>query len=126
MKNILYTIILSFLFANTSLAMTLGVITVNKYLDMSEIEQTIVVAGIVDGIIAQDFFMLNSIDLTHPNQHPEDTGMSFPWLTNCIKSGFTLDQMKAILDKFIKENPEQWNVTVAVLLLKTTYESCIQ
>ena len=40
--------------------MTLGFITVNKYLDMSEIEQTIVVAGIVDGIIAQDFFMLNS------------------------------------------------------------------
>ena len=68
MKNILYTIILSFLFANTSLAMTLGFITVNKYLDKSEIEQTIVVAGIVDGIIAQDFFMLNSIDLTHPNQ----------------------------------------------------------
>ena len=98
MKNILYTIILSFLFANTSLAMTLGFITVNKYLDMSEIEQTIVVAGIMDGIIAQDFFILNSTDLTHSNQDPEDTSMPFPWLSNCLKSGFEFEQIKAILD----------------------------
>ena len=86
MKNILYTIILFFLFANVSLAVKLGYITGNKYQELSEADQTTWVVGVLDGIIAEDTFKRKSGDA------------SIPWLSNCYDSGYELIPFEEIVN----------------------------
>ena len=112
MKNILYTIILFFLFANVSLAVKLGYITGNKYQELSEADQTTWVVGVLDGIIAEDTFKRKSGDA------------SIPWLSNCYDSGYELIQIKAIFEKYLKENPESWTAPAAFILRQQIYSSC--
>lgn len=65
--------------------------------------------GAIDGIIAESL--------------STDKDALGSWLGDCLKS-FELPQTKAIFEKELKENPEEWHAPAAIILKSKFEEIC--
>jgi hypothetical protein len=83
----------------------LGYQTGNDYLKMDEESRKWWIVGALDGIMAEAIYTKN-------NDVKKTT-----WLERCVE-GISLEQIKAMFEKELKENPEGWHAPAAVILRK--------
>lgn len=113
MKKIIHVLVLTMLPA-LSYAASLGFTTGNIYMNMDELNKMIWVTGAVDGIIAEAFMS---------KHNPEEIKGKEPWLASCTRNMTPL-QIKAIFEKELSANPENWHVPAALILRSKLHEMC--
>ena len=72
-------------------------LTGNKYLDLNEAEQTFYVVGLVDMFLEQIYY--------------SDPELYFIVLEDT--RDWTVEQTKALFDKYLEKHPEKWHYTAA-------------
>jgi hypothetical protein len=87
-----------------------GFISGNSYRDMPTVGQQGYVIGVVDGMLTAPAFGAPS-------------GMK-SWLGKCIDTGIRSDQLKAIVDKYLSENPDRWDDDMAFIILSAILPVC--
>jgi hypothetical protein len=81
----------------------------NSYLKLSEAAKGPYVTGVVDGLLGAPMF----------NAPRKSTA----WLEHCIV-GMSSEQLVAIVDKYLRENPGQWNWAMNVLVYSAMLDAC--
>lgn len=82
-------------------------VTGNNWIGKDMVMQRSYVTGVVDG--------MNAVSALNFNKE------SF---FSCSLKGKSTEQLRAIVDKFIKENPEQWHLPMSLLIFDAINESC--
>lgn len=72
-------------------------ITGNHYLTLPEIAKRAYIAGVLDGFCAAE--------VNDPNP-----------IFNKVIEGMTLGQLKAIIEKYMQDNPQEWNNPMSVIV----------
>ena len=67
---------------------------------MNEGAKAAYVTGVIDGFFALSTNKTGGVSKEYTKSH---------WLYRCIKKGLLNNQVKAIVDKYLKENPEIWH-----------------
>ena len=116
MRNIililsLFFIFLSFTLVSDTEGIILGYKTGNEYLKMDEESRKCWLVGALDGIMAEAVHTKN-------NNVKQTT-----WLGRCIE-GIDFEQIKAMFEKELRENPEGWHAPAALILWKKMQEFC--
>lgn len=106
MKHCYFLIIL--LLAGSVSAVSLGYVTGNDYIKMKGNDKSAWLVGAIDGIIAES--ISNSRETT-------------PWLSSCIAQ-HELNQIKAIFEKELDENPESRHAPAAFIFRKRIADFC--
>ena len=97
----LRSLFLLLMFSSASIAeggITLGYVTGNSYLKLSESERTSWVIGTMDGIMAES--ALTTKDLKGP------------WFGRCIQ-GLPVSQIKAMFEQELQSHPDSWHAPAA-------------
>jgi len=92
----------------------LGYVTGNKYLTMDEQSRKFWLIGAMDGIMAE---------CVNPQNNKEKDIKKNTWLGRCI-DGLSIEQIKGMFEKELKENPEAWHAPAALILRKKMQEFC--
>ena len=111
MKNIKMAFIMALLFF-TALpvhAIIIGYVTGNDYMKLDDNAKLGWLIGVMDGMMAESFLFKK-----------DDKG---PWLGRCI-DGLTKQQIKAILEKELSENPEEWHVPASLIFRSKMQDFC--
>jgi hypothetical protein len=98
-----FTILLflvTFLAHAQSSGITLGYLTCNDYLKLNDNDRIKWLTGAMDGIMAES---------TYIEKDPKG-----PWLGRCI-DGLSIEQIKAMFEKALNENPEGWHAPAAII-----------
>lgn len=85
-----------------------GFVTGNDYLALPALTQNGYLYGFVDGVMISPL-------LGAPER---------PWMDRCIHSGFNFPQLKAIVDKFMRDHPERWDEDMSSLTFSAVAEAC--
>jgi hypothetical protein len=104
--------ILSILFLLLSMnanAVILGYITGSDYVKMNSQEKSSWVVGVMDEIMAESF-----------SSKSDSRG---PWLGRCVKK-HDMQQLKAVFEKELNNNPEGWHVPAAIVYQSTIKNFC--
>lgn len=104
----LFTLLL-FLTALPVHAVTLGYVTGNDYLKWDDNTRMGWLIGATDGIMAESFLIKK-----------DDNG---PWLGRCV-DGLTKEQIKAIFEKELSDNPESWHAPAALIFRGKMQDFC--
>lgn len=99
----------SFSITSAEEGVTLGYITGNKYLDLTETERQGWVVGAMDGIMAESFYILRNTNDS--------------WLGRCIK-GLPVKQIKAIFEKELQVRPDGWHAPAAFIFRQEIKKFC--
>jgi len=96
----------------------------NEYLALNESEQDGYVLGMLDALIFE------SIADKGRKMQAEKEGKTYPnknagWFSECV-ANMTALQLKAIFDKYLRENPEWWNRPGYVLFTLAMGPPCKQ
>ena len=94
--------------ASNACAISLGYVTGNDYREMTDSEKSAWLAGAVDGVIAESI-----------SANSEKS----PWLSVCIGS-HEFQQIKAIFEKELTDNPEGWHAPAALIFRKRIKDFC--
>lgn len=86
-----------------------GFLKGNDYRTHGDSERAEYVMGVLDGLLAAPVFGAPKKNLA--------------WLEACTV-GMTNDQVTAIVDKYLRENPEQWNEGMNVLVYSAMLGAC--
>lgn len=87
-----------------------GYMTGNTYRDMSANAQQGYVIGVIDGMFVAPFFGAKL--------------GARSWLGLCIESGMRTDQLKAIIDKYLDEHPDEWDQDMAAVAYSALVPVC--
>ena len=104
-----YLVLILVLGFSSAEAIILGFIDGSDYLKMDRQSQYSWVYGAMDGIMAESIF--------------KDKSSTGPWLGRCI-ARYDFEQLKAIFEKELNNNPESWHVPAALILKETLSEFC--
>ncbi|MFC3853506.1 hypothetical protein ACFOSD_11725 [Salinispirillum marinum] len=99
---------LTLLISNCVIAVSLGYVTGDDYFRMSENEKSAWLAGVSDGIIAESL---------------TSSSLEIPWLSSCIAI-YEFQQIKAIFEKELNDNPEVWHAPAAFIFRKKIKDFC--
>lgn len=94
----------------------LGYVSVEFYHSMAEEGkdlQLVWLTGVMDGIMVRSIFS--------PNESAKDEETT--WFSRCVQN-HSLEQLKAIFDKYLKDHPEGWHVPAGVLAFFALTEFC--
>jgi hypothetical protein len=94
-------------------AISLGT-TGNDWNGLSKFEKSIYVAGVVEGW-TQGW-------VSEKQLHPQ--GGTLTKLVDCISDGMTTAQINALVEKFMKEHPEHWNMPMSVIVFLSMAKVC--
>ncbi len=86
-----------------------GFLTGEQLLQMSEFEKNSYSMGLINGMLLAPFFGGEKSELF--------------WFENCI-TGMTSTQLSAIFTKYLRENPQDWNLTPHTSLYNALRKSC--
>lgn len=100
---------LMFISALPAQAIILGYITGNDYLQLDDNARLGWLVGVMDGIMAESTLITK-----------DDQG---PWLGKCIV-GLNTQQIKAIFEKKLSENPEEWHAPAAFIFREKMNDFC--
>ena len=81
----------------------------NGYLKLPEAAKGTYVMGVVDGLLGAPVF--------------DAPRKKTVWLEHCIV-GMSSEQLAAIVDKYLRENPAQWNWAMNVLVYSAMSDAC--
>jgi len=90
-------------------AIILGYITGNEYLKLDDNEKLGWLIGVMDGIMAESIYI-------------KKDGQG-PWLGRCI-DGLDTQQIKAIFEKKLRENPGEWHAPAALIFRGNMKDFC--
>ena len=90
-------------------AVILGYVTGNDYLKLNQHDRMSWLVGAMDGIMAESAIIKKDKD--------------DPWLGRCIR-GLELEQIKAMFEKELSENPESWHAPAAFIFRDMMKEFC--
>ncbi len=76
-----------------------GFITGNDYRELNKDRRRFYIAGLIDGLLA--------VSSNKTEVYKEDADKF--WLVQCLRTGMDSDQVRAIVDKYLNKNPEQWH-----------------
>jgi hypothetical protein len=77
----------------------------NDYRELNKDRRRFYIAGIVDGLLAVS---------SSKTIYQED--IKKWWMVQCLGTRITFDQIRAIVDKYLNENPEQWHKPMNMLV----------
>jgi hypothetical protein len=82
----------------------------NEYVKLEEGDRATYIAGLVDGILLSPFFgaQRNKVE----------------WFERCTIERMTIHQVTAIVDKFMKENPNRWHESMHTLAYFAIKKAC--
>jgi|TARA_B100001964_G_scaffold206636_1_gene237877 hypothetical protein len=83
--------------------------TGSEYIEMDDNDRLAWLVGAMDGIMAESTMIKK-----------DDNG---PWLGRCI-NGLTIQQIKAMFEKELNENPEAWHGPAAFILRNKMQKFC--
>jgi len=110
MKQIIVAILVPIIFASYSDASVLihnGFITGTQYNSLSD--KRTYLMGVMDGFLMAPIFSGEKINLK--------------WFTNCLE-GMDTDQVQAIVDKYMSENPVRWKDTMHTIIYTAFIKVC--
>ena len=81
----------------------------NDYLKFSEVEKGAYVTGVIDGLLEAWAFGA-------PKKRTA-------WLADCVV-GMSSEQLAAIADKYLRENPRKWNWPMNDLVYSAMFDGC--
>ena len=120
-------LILPLLFSNVVFAVPLGYITGNRYLALPENERLHWFLGVMDGLMAEDF---NSESSRASRKEKVGVGAGVDtdwydllWTARCAER-YPIEQLKAIFEKELKENPSSWHAPAAYVARQKIYQIC--
>ena len=82
----------------------------NEYVKLEEGDRATYIAGLVDGILLSPFF--------GAQRH------KIEWFERCTIEQKTIYQLTAIVDKFMKENPNRWHEPMHTLAYFAIKKAC--
>lgn len=55
-----------------------------------------------------------------------DKGSTMAWLVGCLSVGMSYKQILAIVEKYMKEHPEEWHLEMSTLVFSGIAQMCTQ
>lgn len=101
--------ILFLLLSMNANAVILGYITGSDYVKMNSQAKSNWIVGVMDGIMAESL-----------SSKSDALG---PWLGRCVKK-HDMQQLKAVFEKKLNNNPESWHIPAALVYQSTIKEFC--
>lgn len=82
----------------------------NEYVKLEEGDRALYIAGLVDGILLSPFFGAQRSKIE--------------WFERCTIERMTMYQVTAIVDKFMRENPDRWHQEMHTLAYIAIKKAC--
>jgi hypothetical protein len=103
-------------------AVAIGYTSGNEYLKLSEQEKIYWFVGVIDGLAAEQLLSPKNSPGSKNSDGKDDLSDSL-WISECI-SRFPIEQLHAIFEKELKDNPESWHAPAALVARSRFEKMC--
>lgn len=118
--------LLALVLTESSLAVPLGYVSGNNYLEFSEQERTVWFMGFMDGLMAEDFHSKPQVtfkDDANLDMRGEDYWLDRLWTSRCA-ARHPITQLKAVFEKELNDRPDTWHAPASFIARGKIYEMC--